>query len=76
MTFQEKMAFVAAMQIAIDKRPDLFSIKDGDFYFLTNYRLPASLVLDLADDLFDLEEHIDEAANIERMRAAELEDAA
>lgn len=68
----QDMAFVAAMQIAMQCRPDLFSIKDGDYYFLQNYRLPAWLVLALADELHFLDEEL----NIERMRAAELEDAA
>lgn len=51
MTFKEKAVFVAAMQIAAQERTELFSIKDGDFYFLTNYRLPAWLVLAMADEL-------------------------
>lgn len=72
----QEMAFIAAMTVAACKRPDLFSIKDGDFYFLTNYRLPAWLVLAMADDLPAVEEYLDEMSNIERMRAAELEDAA
>lgn len=51
MANQEKAVLVAAMQIAAHEQPDLFSIKDGDFYFLTNYRLPAWLVLAMADEL-------------------------
>lgn len=73
----QEMAFVAAMQIAAEERPDLFSIsEDRDFYFMTNYRLPAWLVLAMADELRIVEEYIDEVRNIQRMRAAELEVAA
>lgn len=75
MTFQEEVAFIAAMTVAARKRPDQFSIKDDDFYFV-GWRLPARLVLALADELPAVEEYIDEVNNIERMRAAELEDAA
>lgn len=76
MTNLENAVFIAAMQIAARQRPDLFSIKDGDFYFLTNYRLPGWLVLAMADELPAVEEYIDEVNNIYRMRRAELEDAA
>ncbi len=71
----QQMAFAAVMTIATRERPDLFSIKDGDFYF-TDWRMTAWLVLAIADEMHVLEENIDLENNIRRMRSAELEDAA
>jgi len=68
----QEMAFIAAMQVAAHEQPDLFSIKDGDYIFMKNYRLPARLVLAMADELHNLEERRD----FQRMRAAKLEEAA
>ena len=66
MTFQEKAVFIAAMQIAADERPELFSIKDDAFYFLNSYRLPLLLTLEMGDEL----------RHIAELNEAELEVAA
>lgn len=68
----QENAFIIAMQIAAHHQPELFSIHDGDFYFMA-WRLPAWLVLAMADKLHALEEQFDEPVNNQRMRAVPLE---
>ncbi|MFV0297156.1 MAG: hypothetical protein ACK5JT_13670 [Hyphomicrobiaceae bacterium] len=56
MTFQEEAAFIAAMQVAAEERPDLFTIKPEAVYFMGSYRLPVSLILAISDQLIEMED--------------------